>query len=235
MQALVDGQLIEITVNEKLNYNDLEEHNPSDFWTLLLYSGCLTVAEQITGTSNAFRVKIPNEEVRETFREKILGYFSKSNRQFRQHAVEMAHAALKADAACVKRVLMQLLINYVSVRDAATKASAENYYHAFLLGLLTGAEGIITNLTSNVESGDGYADMIFTDAFEETGVVIEVKRCAKKTKMADAAERAMKQICDKQYDTYLWKIGCSEVIGLGIAFSGKSCAVTAAVLPKTNE
>ena len=235
MQTLVDGGAIEITVNEKLNYNDLGAHDPEDFWTLLLYSGYLTIAERSPGASTKLKVRIPNEEIRETFREKILGYFSKSNRQFRQHAVEMVHAALKADATDVKRVLMQLLINYVSVRDAATKAPAENYYHAFLLGLLTGAEGIITNLASNVESGDGYADVIFTNSFEETGVVIEVKRCAEKIEMANAADRAMKQIHDKRYDTYLRKIGCSEVIGLGIAFSGKSCAVTAAVLPKQNE
>lgn len=230
MQTLVDGGAIDITVNEKLNYNDLEAHDPENFWTLLLSSGYLTIAERSSVVSTTLKVRIPNEEIRETFREKILGFFSKSNRRYRQHAVEMVETALKADAAGVKRVLMQLLINYVSVRDTATKASAENYYHAFLLGLLTGAEGIITNLASNVESGDGYADMIFTDAFEETGVVIEVKRCGEKTEMADAAERAMKQIGDKRYDTYLRRIGCSKVVGLGIAFSGKSCAVTAAEL-----
>ena len=230
MQTLVDGGVIDITVNEKLNYSDLEAHDPEDFWTLLLYSGYLTIAERSPETSTKLKVRIPNEEIRETFREKILGYFSKSNRRYRQHAVEMAEAALKADAAGVKRVLMQLLVNYVSVRDTATKASAENYYHALLLGLLLGAEGTITNLASNVETGDGYADMIFTDAFEETGVVIEVKRCAEKTEMTDAAERAMKQIVDKRYDTYLRKIGCTKVMGLGIAFSGKSCAVTAAEL-----
>ena len=76
MQTLVDGGAIDITVNEKLNYNDLEAHDPEDFWTLLLSSGYLTIAERSSVVSTTLKVRIPNEEIRETFREKILGFFS---------------------------------------------------------------------------------------------------------------------------------------------------------------
>ena len=65
MQDLVDGKAIELTVNEKLTYSDFALHRSQDFWTLLLFSGYLTVVECLA--VNTYRVRIPNEEIRNTF------------------------------------------------------------------------------------------------------------------------------------------------------------------------
>lgn len=126
-------------------------------------------------------------------------------------------------------VLFNVLQKYVSLRDAATRARAENFYHAFLLALLAGAEGIVSNVISNGEAGDGYADIVFTSLEEDVGVVLELKHCGPQEKI-QAAEAALQQIRDKHYVKRLSGFGCRRYFGFGLAFSGKSCAVTAAAL-----
>ena len=44
MQKLMDGECIETTINDSMNYDDLAMHNAEDFYTLLLFTGYLTVA-----------------------------------------------------------------------------------------------------------------------------------------------------------------------------------------------
>ena len=61
MQSLVDGNTIDLTVNEKLTYGDFVQHKSQDFWTLLLYAGYLTAVEKLG--LNRYRVRIPNEEI----------------------------------------------------------------------------------------------------------------------------------------------------------------------------
>ena len=61
----------------------------------------------------------------------------------------------------------------ISIRDtAARKAKKENFYHGVLLGLLSHREDWI--VTSNMESGDGYSDILVELEEEGVGIVIEV-------------------------------------------------------------
>lgn len=77
-------------------------------------------------------------------------------------------------------------------RDTAVKAPAENYYHGFLTVLLLSAGSYVKELRSNVEAGDGYADLVFTSGTgsRRIGVIIEVKRSANPEDMYDAADKA---------------------------------------------
>ena len=43
MQQLVDGESIIATIKDSLCYGDLDSHSEDDFWTLLLYTGYLTI------------------------------------------------------------------------------------------------------------------------------------------------------------------------------------------------
>ena len=54
MQRLVDGESVELEINDKLTYSDFKEHDPTDFWTLLLYSGYLTATSRIKNNSTIF-------------------------------------------------------------------------------------------------------------------------------------------------------------------------------------
>ena len=232
MQTLVDGGEIELTINDKLTYGDFAQHDPQDFWTLLLYSGYLTVVDYLDA-SNTYRVKIPNEEIRNTFISKVKSRFSRANKKFVSYGRDFAKAALKGDCDGMADILGPLLKNYVSVRDTATKAPAENYYHGFLSGLLGCAGEYAQDVLSNVESGDGYADLLFTSGAgsKRIGVVIEIKRCANPDDMYDYADAAVKQVQEKHYTAYLDRLRCGKKCVYGIAFCRKDCAISGGVLP----
>lgn len=227
MQILVDGGEITLAINDKLTYGDFAQHDPRDFWTLLLYSGYLTVVERLASL-NTYRVKIPNEEIRNTFINKVKARFSKANKEFVSYGRDFAKAALEGNNDAMLDVLATLLDNYVSVRDSATKAPAENYYHGLLTGLLGCAGSYAKDLRSNVEAGDGYADLIFTSGVgsQRIGVVIELKRCAKPEDMYDTADAALRQIKNKRYTAYLDRLRCGKKCVYGIAFCRKDCAVS---------
>lgn len=228
MQALVDGGEITIKLNEQVTFSDLKVHRSEDFWTLLLFTGYLTVAGR---DGEAFRLKIPNEAVRDEFRERIQKRFTAANSDFSQAGRTFALAAVSGETNAMRQVLFDVLENYVSVRDSATKAKAENFYHGFLLALLAGAGKTIHGVRSNAEAGDGYADILFTSSsMPLTGVVIEVKHAGSLAEMAGAAEQALRQIRDKRYVRGLEGLDCEKVFGCGIAFHGKSCVIKAEVL-----
>lgn len=131
MQTLVDGGTIEITVNEKLTYSDFSQHNSEDFWTLLLFTGYLTVDSPVKGQLDTYRLRIPNEEIRDTFEKNVRALYSRKNRQYVRYGEDLSQAFLSGQADAVRRILLPLLRRYVSVRDEATKAPPENYYHGF--------------------------------------------------------------------------------------------------------
>lgn len=227
MQALVDGETIDLTINEKLTYSDFAQHKSKDFWTLLLFSGYLTVTERLPPL-NTYRVRIPNEEIRDTFINNVKERYSRANPEFVTYGQDFAKAALSGDVDGMSDILVPLLENYISVRDTATKAPAENYYHGFLTALLLPAGSYAKDLRSNVEAGDGYADLVFTSGTgsRRIGVIIEVKRSAKPEDMYDAADQAVAQIKAKRYTAFLDRLRCGKQYIYGIAFCRKDCAVS---------
>ena len=228
MQTLMDGSSVEFKVNEQLTYDDFVHHRSDDFWTLLLFTGYLTVAA-FTDAGTCL-VKIPNEEIRETFRNRIQSHFSSANRTFAHGGEAFGRAAFTGDTATLQTLTCQLLERYVSVRDTATRAHAENYYHGFLMGLLGSADAVVKNLLSNREAGDGYADIVFTSLGARVGVVLEIKYCADRSQLKSSSEAALRQIHDKRYADGLAGFGCPRLFGYGLAFSGKNCVVTGAEL-----
>ncbi len=218
-----EDRTVEISVNHQLTYGDFQRHESSDFWTLLLFTGYLTVVSQLS--ESRFRVKIPNKEVLDTFRTRIEARYSKSSRSFQLSGREVVQAIFAGHAEGVKDQLLQVLSRYVSVRDSATRAPAENYYHGLMVGLLCSVDHRdIANFESNAAAGDGYADLLFTSLREDIGVVIELKHCGPREKVR-MAKAGLEQIKAKRYADGVKDFGCTRCWCVGIAFSGRSCAV----------
>lgn len=225
MQTLLDGGSIELNINEQLTYSDFVQHKSEDFWTLLLFTGYLTVDKYLGGKN--YLLRIPNEEIRQTFRSRVSARFSSQNAAFAAHGIKLAEAAVTGNASRMAEVLEPLLRTYVSVRDSATRAPAENYYHGFLSALFACAGSRIQDFRSNAESGNGYADIIFSSGSgpDRCGVVIEIKRAARQEDLPDAVDEALRQVDKKDYSEALRRIRCSKYFAYGIAFCGKTCEV----------
>ena len=232
MQSLVDGKSISFKLNESMNYDTLSEHKSDDFWSLLLHTGYLTVdweqtkKEELAKENNKdIFVKIPNLEILECFENNILDRFGKILSKDNL-ALNIANALLEGKVDYVQDKLGPLLRSFVSVRDTATKAPHENYYHGFLNGIFTNCKDNLGEYHSNNESGDGYADITFNNLGGTKACVIEIKVCKEKESRAKKANEAIEQILEKHYaDAIFEDENITSVNAIGIAFSGKNCVL----------
>ena len=233
MQDLVDRKSIGFKLNESMNYDTLSEHKSDDFWSLLLHTGYLTVDWEQTKKEGLAKennkdifVRIPNLEILECFENNILDRFGKILSKDNL-ALNIANALLEGKVDFVQDKLGPLLRSFVSVRDTATRAPHENYYHGFLNGIFTNCKDSLGEYHSNYESGDGYADITFNNLGGTKACVIEIKVSKEKESRAKKANEAIEQILEKHYaDTIFEDENITCVNAVGIAFSGKNCAVS---------
>ena len=99
----------------------------------------------------------------------------------------------------------------------------ENSYHMLLVGLLAGEEDWLVK--SNVEAGEGFADIIVEPEDPDEGMVVELKYSKEISGMDQACERALAQIKDRRYQEYLQNDGRNEILVYGITFCKKRCKV----------
>jgi len=227
MQSLMDGESIEVEVRETLCYGDLKNHDINDFWTLLLYTGYLTFNPQYRSPEKGkYRLYIPNEEIKECFKSKILNFY-KNNTVMKNRTDDLIKGLFTGDAELVENSLSGLLAKYVSIRDFSTRAPKENYYQGFMNGLLINGTSYIEEHKSNVESGDGYVDIIAASVNSDTVAVLELKQTDRPFgARLIAAQKAVEQIIEKDYaSVYISDPLVRNVYAYGICFHNKSCSV----------
>ncbi len=235
MQDLVDGKSISFKLNESMNYDTLSEHNSNDFWSLLLHTGYLTVDWEKTddeelskdhSTNKNVFARIPNLEILGCFNNNIKERFGNVVKRDNL-ALNISNALLEGNVDFVQNKLSPLLRSFVSVRDTATRAPHENYYHGFLNGIFTNCKDTLGEYHSNYESGDGYADITFNNLGGTKACVIEIKVCKEKESRAKKANEAIEQILEKHYaDAIFEDENITSVNAIGMAFSGKNCFIT---------
>ncbi|MCI6938470.1 MAG: ATP-binding protein [Succinatimonas hippei] len=232
MQKLMDGECIETTINDSMNYDDLSMHKAEDFYTLLLFTGYLTVdsyrTENISGEDKTiYSLKIPNREIRQCFIKNIKEHFDTIVNQGENKAKLIAKALFEGDSESASDNIFDLLKSYVSIRDFATKAKKENFYHGFLSGVFSNCSNFITDFKSNSESGDGYADLIFMDERQKKVVILEIKAVNSKKELFEGTQKALKQIEEMRYaDEYLDDSSVKAIYCYGISFYNKQCEVS---------
>lgn len=225
-QTLVDGGSVIKRINPFVTYEDLKSHTSEDFYSMLLYTGYLTVADFSTYTEADYlaSLRIPNESVRQCFKHNIYDYFKNSDKA-KESSLKIVKAIFDKDANELKTAIVRALRTYISVRDISSAYAKEYYYHGFFNGYFSASGDEISNYKSNAEAGDGYADILFTDADLSLGVVIELKHTD--DAIDKAAEKALEQIEKKDYtEIFKREFNISNVLCFGIAFKGKSCEVS---------
>ena len=232
MQNLVDGKSISFKLNDSMNYDCLSKHIPNDFWSLLLHTGYLTVDWEKTDTLNSedssaddIAVKLPNLEIKDCFRENIQKRFSDVFVNLKLPG-KFIKALVKGQQEDISNILFDMLQKYVSIRDTATKAPYENFYHGFINGIFTSCEGIISEYHSNYESGSGYPDITFKAERNTKAVIIEIKATSKSEDVDELAAKALSQIEEKNYALpFLKQSKITDIYAYGIAFCKKDCSL----------
>jgi len=218
-----------------MNYDTLSEHNSDDFWSLLLHTGYLTLDWEKTDdeelskdgkTNKEVFARIPNLEILDCFNNTIKERFSNVLKKDNL-ALNIANALLEGNINFVQDKLGALLRSFVSVRDTATKAPHENYYHGFLNGIFTNCKDNLGEYHSNYESGDGYPDILFKDIDCRKVAIIEIKSAPVGSDLVTLSETALSQIEDKKYsEPFMSNRMIQSIYAYGIVFSGKNCFIS---------
>ena len=232
MQDLVDGKSISFKLNDSMNYDCLSQHEPNDFWSLLLHTGYLTVDWEKTDalTPNESNpddivVRLPNLEIKDCFTKNIQKRFNNVFVNLKLPS-KFVNALVKGQQVDISNILFDMLQKYVSIRDTATKAPLENYYHGFINGIFTSCEKLVSEYHSNYEAGNGYPDITFKAERNTKAVIIEIKATSKAEEMDELAAIALSQIEEKNYAEPFTKIAkITDIYAIGIAFCKKDCTV----------
>lgn len=221
IEHLIAGEPIEKSVRLDLTYDEIDK-SIDNIWSVLFTTGYLTHADMTE--QGAYKLVIPNKEVRTVYISQIQEWFKQ---KIADNTEQMAHfwkAIEDGNAEIIEQYLNQTLSNTISVFDTkAPEMEKENSYHTFLAGMLTGNTDWVVK--SNVEAGEGFADIIIKPQNPNDGIIFELMYSKEASGLDKACERAIKQIRDRRYLEYLKNDGRHNMIFYGIAFYKKRCKV----------
>ena len=219
IERLVAGESIEKHVRLELTYDEID-NGIDNLWSVLFTTGYLTQAGMTA--QGAYKLVIPNREIREVYKLQIQEWFKDAVLSNTEQLTACWSAFKAGDAEVIEKYLNNMLSNSISVFDLKA-AEKENVYHTFLVGLLAGNSGWLVK--SNVEAGEGFADIIVETEDADAGMILELKYAREAAGLAKACEKALAQIKERRYAEYLKNEGRNQMLFYGIAFYKKRCRV----------
>lgn len=223
LERLVAGEAIEKHIRLELTYDEIDS-SIDNLWSVLFTTGYLT--QKGVTEDGAYKLVIPNQEIREVYKLQIQEWFKKKVFADTEQLQSFWQAFAMGDSEAVELFLNRTLSNSISVFDAKGRdAERENSYHMLLVGLLAGKADWLVR--SNVEAGEGFADIIVETDDLDAGVIVELKYAQTMTAMEKSCAKALAQILAKRYAEYLHNNGREKVLLYGIAFCKKKCRVMA--------
>ena len=221
IERLIAGEAIEKAVRLELTYGEVD-NSIDNLWSVLFTTGYLTQAGRVE--RGVYKLIIPNREVREVFVFQIQEWFKNTVVRDEKPMQAFCQAFLDGNAEEIQRRLTIILGKMISILDTKAKDDQkENFYHGLLLGLLRSEPNWL--ILSNVESGEGFSDILIEPEDPDAGMVIEVKYSPTLAGMESACQAAMAQIKEKHYDERLRNEGRENITAFGIAFWKKRCRV----------
>ena len=223
IEQLIAGNAIEKMLRLDLTYDEID-NSIENLWSVLFTTGYLTQ----TGMTEdgAYRLVIPNREICEVFKLQIQEWFKKSIFSNTEQLTAFWKAFEEGNTDGVEMYLNRIMSNSISVFDIKTgEGKKEILYHNLLVGILTGNADWLVK--SNVEAGEGFADIIVETEDPNAGIVVELKYTKDYDEMEQACRAALDQINDRRYQEYLLNDGRKDITLYGIVFCKKRCKAIA--------
>ena len=224
LKRFTDGESIEKYISDGTTIKSLL-NNDDEIWQLLLYSGYLTKDEkqkEIDVTSeytDVYNLRIPNKEIRKYFGNMFLNRFFGTEVKTNI----LIKALENGDIKKFEKTLGEIMINMLSHFDLDKEM--EKIYQVFMIGLVGFLMGKY-EIISNDESGYGRYDLAMIPIkSNEKAYLMEFKISKTKKGMEERAQKALKQIDEKKYDTKLKSRGIKNILKIGVAFYGKEVKV----------
>ena len=217
LENLMAGETIVQRVDENLTYDYL--HSSEDnLWSMLYLTGYLTKArnEQTDEVlpDGAIALMIPNEEIRDIFETTVIQWFDDSTRKWNRTL--LFDAVWNGDSVNLTKEMNILLRRTISYHDYK-----EDFYHAFLAGIFTGAGYMVD---SNKEHGEGRSDVVVCDPVNGRVAIFEAKYTKNQEKLESTCNTALQQIDERLYAKE-YEDDYDQILCYGISFFKKRCFV----------
>ena len=219
IERLLKDEEIEVPINLETIIVGIE-NDENNIWGLMLQTGYLKVTETVDLAMHIYKVKIPNYEIKFLFQQIINDWFKDKviGNDLKSILKDLVTLNLK-EFEKKFNVLVKEMFSYMDVGEN----TAENFYHAFVLGMLVGLKDTYY-VNSNRESGYGRYD-IMLEPKDKNGnsFIMEFKvldDMEEKT-IDETLENAKKQIEEKGYETNLRERGFENITKMVFAFKGK--------------
>ena len=217
LETLMAGGSILQRVDENLTYDYL--HSSEDnLWSLLYLTGYLTKAQTTIDTDELppgmMELKIPNAEIKEIFETTVVRWFDESAKTWNRKT--LFDAIWSGDCDRITQELTALLRRTISYHDYR-----EDFYHAFLAGIFTGAGYMVY---SNKEHGEGRSDVVLYDSINGRVAVFEAKYTKALENLSSACDSALQQMNEKLYAKE-YEDDYDQIFCYGISFFKKRCLV----------
>ena len=219
MERLLKDEAIEATIDLETIIVGIE-NKEENIWGLMLQTGYLKVEETVSLEERRYKVKLPNNEIKDLIRGIIREWFSNKvlGNDLRSILQDLVSLNLK-EFEKKFRVLVEEMFSYMDVG----KNTAENFYHAFVLGMLVGLKDTYY-VNSNRESGFGRYDIMLEPKDKNGNSFImefKVMENMEEKTIEDTVENAKKQIEEKEYEENLKERGFKNITKMVFAFNGK--------------
>ncbi len=218
---LLRGETVACKIDEEFSYRDLDQkHSAEQLLTMLYLTGYLTCSGK--DKDGRTLLKIPNQEIHNLFGDRIVDFFNHPPVTQFGDAKKLYGLLLTGSAPKINSLLTRLFLKFLSVQDTKYEIT----HHAFVYGLLLAVSGEGKSVVgSQMESGDGYPDIMVLDEEKNVAAVLEFKRSRglSDKSLNSAAERGLKQIIELRYAEDLEDY--KTVWCYGIGCRGKKVAV----------
>ena len=219
IEQLLRDEEIEVPINLETVIVGIEQ-NEENIWGLLLGTGYLKVTGVVDLAMGVYKVKIPNYEIKFLFQNIIRDWFNDKVIGNNLNTILKDLVTLKLDEFEQKfKVLVRQMFSFMDVGEN----TAENFYHAFVLGMLVGLKDNYY-VKSNRESGYGRYDIMLEPKDKNGNSFImefKVYREEKEKDINDTIESAKKQIEERKYEENLQEKGFKNITKMVFAFKGK--------------
>lgn len=224
LESLLLGQNVVARIDQNVVYRSLAE-DPANIYSLLLVAGYLKqVRKKLQGDGTWIcEVSIPNREIAVVYKNEILSHLMRIGAMGRATANMIAESLYALDFQKLQDGIGEYMKKSASFYDAG----AEGFYHGLILGLVALMDNQY-KVRSNRESGDGRYDIsLIPRTSQYPGIIMELKagRSLDELALDRLAKEALHQIGERKYEAEMKEEGISDILKLGIAFSGKNVRI----------
>ncbi len=217
---LLEDKSIRKKLDFEITYDEIDE-SIENLWSVLFMTGYLTYKGR--DENGDFELILPNREIKKLFREIVEKWFKDRVLKDEFGLSEFFKALDAADAQRMEECLNYYLDESISYLDGGRLEEKESFYHGMLLGILKSRTGWAVK--SNREAGRGRLDIATYRKLGRRGIIFELKYAREENELEAAAREALKQIEEKNYDSYFKGKVMEQITHYGIAFYKKQCKV----------